>query len=230
MFLSLLTLGLVGHGYFYGDIWAIVGGVGVGIIAIRQTVFSYDKIGTLVNFIIVIVGVALGALNFYGFTIPSFTDSGASEQEVAKKITQPAVSIPVAKSPTVKVTPPNPFHPPALNATQMAYLLKEPCAEQSLFDVLVFGQDDIEILYVKICRDSKEIRIKHVPNNPQMFTELLKGQYLGTDKSKWRTQDFLNMDFLSDAVVLSPKVEEMRKVGVENVIVHMYINRNFVVD
>ena len=94
----------------------------------------------------------------------------------------------------------------------------------------MFGQNDIEILYVKMCRDSKEIRINHVPNNPQMFTELLRGQYLGTDKSKWRTQDFLNMDFLSDAVVLSPKVEEMRKVGVENVIVHMYINRNFVVD
>jgi len=227
----MLAVGLAGYGYVTGDTWVIVASVVVSVIGLRKAVFSFDKIGALANFVILIAGVVLGALNFTNVKLPSFPDSGMSEQEVAKKITQPANvpnKQPTVVVPIVKSSPPPNIIPRRVYTPEFAKEI--PCANQALFDGMMFGKNDVEDIYIKICRSSKEVKISHVPNNPKMVTDLQKGQYLGKDKRLWRGQDFLNITFLENQVVLSPKVDVMKKHGIEFLIMTMYIDHNFVVD
>lgn len=118
MFLSVIAITLIGYGYVSGELGGIIIGLIVGILAIRQTVFSSDKIGTLVNFIILIVGVALGTLNFYGFKIPDFADDDivTNKQETPTRASQrsPVVNNQSSNNRPIVATPPalSPASPP----------------------------------------------------------------------------------------------------------------------
>ena len=125
MFFSMLAVGLAGYGYVTGDTWVIVAGVVVSVIGLRKAVFSFDRIGALANFVILIAGVVLGALNFTNVKLPSFPDVGTNKREVAKQVTpppsiskQPAVSAPIINTqpPTQPDSPPR--HNPSMVATK----------------------------------------------------------------------------------------------------------------
>lgn len=224
MFFSMLAVGLAGYGYVTGDTWVIVAGVVVSVIGLRKAVFSFDRIGALANFVILIAGVVLGALNFTNVKLPSFPDVGTNKREVAKQVTpppsiskQPAVSAPIINPPP----PPEPVAPPRYNPSVIGTKSNLPCAEQTHLKGVVFGKKKFpDDMYVKICRHTKEIKISYMSN--YKFTVDL-----------WRDQTVLptgqklvnvTIEEEKGIVKLSPQLEVMKTTGAQYVIVHLNIS------
>lgn len=172
MFFSLLTLSLAGYGYFSGEVWAIVGGIVVGIIAIRRTVLSFNKVGTVISFSALVVAITVGVLASLAYndtnSKPEVAKKGTIKPEVAK-IDTPKISNeqpPVAKKAPLKTPANNDEILKGLQITK-SELERMACANQTHFDkIALSGKTNKNITtgkLLKLCGDSISIKFLEVP-------------------------------------------------------------------
>ena len=180
MFFSMLALSLAFAGYVFGNSWMIVAGIVVGIIAVRRTVFSFNKLGTLVNFIVLIVAVTLGILsipddeNDKQEAVKASISRISNEREVVKL---PPTHTPTFNTPAVKAipkTPPN--NDEILEGIQLSKsdLEEMPCVEQAHLDQTILGKNNINTLVIKICTNTEPMVVFY---DKSMYWERVKWEF-----------------------------------------------------
>ena len=227
MFLSMLALSLAFAGYMFSNPWMIVAGIVVGIIAVRRTVFSFNKLGTLVNFIVIIVAVTLGIL--------SITGDENDKQEVAKA-NVPGISNEQA------VVKPAPAHTPTFNTPAVKTILKTPlnkdeilegiplsksdleempCVEQADLDQIILGKNNINTFLIKICANTEFVFVFY---DKSMYWERVMWEFWLEGVTQIFNNEFLSsiIEREDGIVLMIPKTEEMKKSSVDYVIVRFY--------
>ena len=221
MFFLILALSLAFVGYMFGNPWMIVGGILVGIISVRKAVFSFNKLGTLVNFSMITV--TLGILSIPGDENDKQEAAKASTSKISNGRAVPNYT-PTFNTLAVKAipkTPPN--NDEILKGIQLSKsdLEKMVCVEQADLDQTILGKNNIDAFLIKICANTEPVAIFY---DKSMYWERVMWEFWLEGITPVFNNKFLSsiIEREDGVVLMIPKTKEMRKASVDYVIVRFY--------